>query len=198
MTVNQFAQVLDNIDQINAQDPNSEVVDGEAQPKALIYGRRMSRCLADHWPDADELLQIAVRAQHIKRWTVPRSEFEQGKAGYLKWRKSLGVFHAELTQQLMLDQGYKRDQAEQTAAMIRKEKLKTSPATQTLEDVACLVFLAHYLEPFATKHSAEKNIDIIRKTWKKMSAKGHQLALAITLPEHLSALVEQALAMDWQ
>jgi hypothetical protein len=193
MTQSPLASVLDAIDHINQQDPNKEIHDGQEYPKELIYGHRMTTCLTEHWPDADEQLQIAVRAQHIKRWSIPRADFEQGRNGYLKWRKAQGEMHAQLAAQLMLEHGYNDEQAAQTASVLRKEKLKSNPSTQALEDVACLVFLEHYFEPFAAKHSDEKIVSIVQKTWRKMSDKAKEIALKLTLPEHLSALVGKAL-----
>ncbi|REL34529.1 DUF4202 domain-containing protein [Thalassotalea euphylliae] len=186
--------VLDAIDAINQQDPNVEQIDGQPQPKELVYGQRMSQCLHSFWPDSSEHLQIAVRAQHVKRWAIARSEYPEGKAGYLKWRKALGQLHAETASELMLANGYAPADADRTAAIIRKEKLKSNPESQTLEDVACLVFLSYYFAPFAAKHSDEKIISILQKTWKKMSATAQQIALKADLPAHLAALVEQALA----
>ncbi len=189
-----FVKIIAAIDHINAMDPNSELVDGQRVAKELIYGQRMSECLNAYWPKASEYLHIAVRAQHIKRWHLKRSEFAQGRAGYLQWRKSLGVFHAQLTHELMLEQGYQQDEADKTAAIIRKEKLKSNPDSQTLEDVACLVFLQHYFAPFAAKHTDEKVIRILQKTWRKMSEQARGIALSFSLPKPLAELVEKALS----
>ncbi len=186
--------VLDEIDEINRQDQNQEIVDGIAQPKELLYGQRMSECLHTYWPNASELLQIAVRAQHLKRWHIARKEYPMGKAGYYAWRTALGVFHAETAQELMLSKGYSEQEANQTASMLKKERLKSNPDAQTLEDVACLVFLMHYFGPFAEKHSNEKIISIVQKTWKKMSDQAKDIALSLTLPPHLGKLVAQALS----
>ncbi len=182
------------IDEINAQDPNTTNVDGKEQPKELLYGLYMTQCIEQYWPDANELLQIAVRAQHIKRWHLKRTEFPQGKAGYLKWRVEQGKFHAQLTKSIMLEQGYSEDEAETTAKILRKEKLKSNADTQTLEDVACLVFLQYYFDDFAAKHTEEKIIRILQLTWRKMSDKAHDIALSLTLPDHLAVLVGKALA----
>lgn len=187
-------QVIEKIDAINNQDPNMELVDGQPIAKELIYGQRMSACLNQYCSDANDYLQIAVRAQHIKRWAIARKEYPEGKAGYLKWRKALGVMHAQTAKQLMLESSYSEDEAEQTAAIVRKERLKSNPDSQALEDVACLVFLSHYFSPFAAKHSDEKVISIVQKTWKKMSVKAQNIALTLTLPEHLAKLVEKALS----
>ncbi len=195
-------KVLSAIDNINQIDSNTTTVEGIKYPKELLYGQRMSQCLAQNWIDASELLQIAVRAQHIKRWHLKRTEFEQGKTGYYQWRIALGKFHGELAASIMLEQGYTTEQAEQTATIIRKDlvrqgKAKTNDDSQTLEDVACLVFLEHYFDDFAAKYIAEDNeekiIRIIKLTWKKMSERGHDIALTLPLPKHLSALVNKAL-----
>jgi len=196
-------KVLSAIDNINQTDINITLENGVEHPKELLYGQRMSQCLAAYWDDASELLQIAVRAQHIKRWHLKRAEFEQGKAGYYQWRIALGKFHGELAASIMLEYGYSAEQAEQTAAIIRKDlvrqgKAKINDDSQTLEDVACLVFLNHYFDDFAAQYIAanneEKIIRIVKLTWKKMSKQGHEIALTLPLPEHLAALVGKALA----
>ncbi len=186
--------VLSAIDDINNEDPNQITFDDITQAKELVYGQQMTNTLDLHWPQANELLKIAVRAQHIKRWHLKRAEFDLGKKGYFKWRIALGKFHAELTEQLMIKHDYSEDEAKQTAAIIRKEKLKSNSDSQTLEDVACLVFLQFYFDDFAGKHSEEKIIRVLQKTWGKMSEQGQSIALTLELPEYLSALVGKALA----
>ncbi|MDX1747999.1 MAG: DUF4202 family protein, partial [Halobacteriales archaeon] len=76
---------------------------------------------------------------------------------------------------------------------IRKQGLKRDPEVQTLEDVACLVFLEHYLDDFAEEHDDEKLVDILQKTWRKMSDRGHEAALEVKLGERAQTLVERAL-----
>jgi len=182
------------IDDINRQDPNLITLNNSEQAKELVYGQQMSACLEKYWPNSNEILQIAVRAQHIKRWHLKRNEFELGKAGYYKWRIALGKFHAETTEKLMTTNGYNHEQAAKAGSILRKENLKTNNAAQTLEDVACLVFLQHYFDEFARKHSEEKIIRILQKTWAKMSGQAQSIALTFSLPAHLTKLVEKALA----
>jgi len=191
-------KTLSAIDEINNQDQNTMIVEGVSAPKELIYGKQMSACLEKYWPASDEILQIAVRAQHIKRWHLKRTEFAAGKAGYYQWRIALGKFHAELTEKLMIENGYNKDLAAQTASILRKENLKTNAHSQTLEDVACLVFLQYYFDDFARKYTEKNNeekiIRIVQKTWGKMSEKAHGIALAMSFPDHLAKLIEKALA----
>jgi len=186
------------IDEINSQDQNMISFEGVSYPKELIYGKQMSDCLEQHWPNSSDTLQIAVRAQHIKRWHLKRSEFAQGKAGYYQWRISLGKYHAELTEKIMLEHGYNVELAAETASILRKENLKNNTNTQTLEDVACLVFLQYYFDDFAKKYTEKDNeakiIRIVQKTWGKMSDKGHDIALAMSFPDHLAKLIQKALA----
>ena len=189
-----LSAVLLEIDRINQQDPNTIEVEGQHQAKEFIYSQQMTDCLLSYWPNADEELQIAVRAQHLKRWHLKRAEFPEGRKGYLDWRKKQGQMHAELTQQIMIDKGYSDEAANRVGAIIRKEKLKSNPQSQTLEDVACLVFLMHYFDDFAQKYPEDKIISIVQKTWRKMSDQGHQIALKLTLPVHLAKLVEKALS----
>jgi hypothetical protein len=198
MTQENLNKTLSAIDDINRQDPNLIEVNNYQQPKELVYGQQMTDCLNQYWPSANELLQIAVRAQHIKRWQLKRTEFPDGKAGYYQWRIAQGKFHAELTASIMLEQGYSDDDAQKCASIIRKENLKTNLDSQTLEDVACLVFLMHYFDEFAAKYTLNDNeakiIRIVQLTWKKMSDKAHDIALSLTLPEHLAKIVAKALA----
>jgi hypothetical protein len=190
----QLQNVLEAIDTINKTDINTTVVNGISSPKELLYGQYMSTCLEKYWPNSSENLQIAVRAQHVKRWHLKRSDFALGKKGYLTWRKELSVFHAATAKALMLGHGYSEDDAETTSVIIRKENLKSNSESQTLEDVACLVFLQYYFDAFAAKHKEEKIIRIVQLTWRKMSTQGQEIALSLTLPPHLSQLVVKALA----
>lgn len=198
MTIENLNNTLSAIDDINRQDPNLILSNGRNQAKELVYGQQMTDCLKLYWPQANELLQIAVRAQHIKRWQLKRSEFSEGKAGYYQWRIAQGKFHAELTASIMVTQGYSLEESEQCAAIIRKENFSTNANGQTLEDVACLVFLMHYFDDFATKYIQQDNevkiVRIVQLTWKKMSEEAHDIALGLTLPEHLAVIVTKALS----
>ncbi|MBA6303057.1 DUF4202 domain-containing protein [Colwellia sp. MB02u-14] len=198
MNSSRLTAVHSAIDKINSEDPNKTQVNGFSQPNELLYGQYMTACLEQYFPQSNELVKIAVRAQHIKRWDSKRNEFDEGKAGYYQWRIAQGKFHAQLTKSLMLENGYDENEAELTACILRKEQLKTNEHTQILEDVACLVFLQYYFDAFAAKYTEANNeakiINIVQKTWGKMSDRGHEIALSLTLPDHLAALVGKALA----
>ena len=188
-----LTQVIAAIDLANQQDPNVEMVDGKAIAKEVLYSQRMSNCLQQFAPDASEALQIAARAQHIRRWTIPRSDYPSGRQGYQQWRVYLGKFHAQTTTALMAEAGYTDAMQSRVADLLQKKAIKRDAETQCLEDVICLVFIQYYLEDFAAKHDEDKLIDIIRKTWNKMSAEGHAAALKVTLPVPLTDLIGKAL-----
>ena len=187
------------IDAANGSDPNHETdIDGKVWPKELLYSQRMTDMQQRYAPDADDVMKLAIRAQHIERWKSPRSDYPEGRQGYLKWRTDLYKFHADTTGRLMAEAGYHEDDIERMKMAVGKRKLKVNPDTQLLEDVIDLVFIEHYMLAFAAKHpeyDEEKWADIIRKTWKKMSERGQQFALSgsITLPEPLAPLIQKAI-----
>lgn len=186
-------QVLALIDAENRQDPNQELAEGQHWPKEYLYSCRMSDTLAKFAPNAPEILQIACRAQHIKRWSIPRSDYPMDKAGYKRWRSELAQFHGDVTASLMARVGFDEPEQQQVKDLLLKKQLKRDPLVQTLEDVICLVFIRYYLAGFATRHEESKLVDIIRKTWGKMSADGHAAALQVPLTPAMQALVGKAL-----
>ena len=180
-------------DEANAEDPNTEMVNGQPLPKELVYGQRMSARLAAFAPEAPETVQLAARAQHIRRWEVPRDSYAEGRAGYLKWRTDLYKRHADIAGEIMKDVGYDPGTIERVQTLLRKRGLKTDPDVQLMEDVICLVFLEHYFHDFAPKHPKEKLIAIVQKTWKKMTEKAHEAALALAYPPEDLAVIQKAL-----
>ena len=191
---NLLSEALVAFDAANAQDPNKETHDGQDIAKELLYGQRMSEELQAFCPEASEALQLAARAQHIERWKSPRSDYPEGRSGYKKWRSQLSLFHAQRAGEIMQSLGYAEDEIEKVKYLIQKRQLKRNPETQTLEDVICLVFLRYYFEDFAAKHNEEKIIDIVQKTWKKMSDDGQNAALKINFPEKILNLLKKSLS----
>jgi hypothetical protein len=190
-----FDETIARFDAANAEDPNLE----DGQPKELLYAQRMSEMLGRFAPDASEAVRLAVRAQHICRWKTPRSSYPMNRQGYLQWRTGLYKFHAEMAGTIMRETGYDDEMIERVKAAVGKRGIKVNPETQLLEDVTDLVFLEYYLEGFAAQHpdyDEAKWLEIIRKTWRKMSQDAHDFVLAgnIRLPEALTPLVLKAVA----
>ena len=110
------------------------------------------------------------------------------------WRTFLKKRQAELASQVCADNGLSEEEIERVAHLIRKEDLKSDSETQILEDVACLVFLDDQFAEFEKQHEEGKIIDIIKKTWRKMSDRGHELALQVPMSERCKDLVVQAIS----
>ena len=189
-----FNKVIAAIDALNAQDPNYVIVDGEQFPKELLYSQRMTRQLEHFENEASQELKIAARAQHICRWKSPREDYPMNRVGYLKWREDLKKMHAELMGTILKEFHYTETFIDRVQFLIKKKLIKKDSESQTLEDVICLVFLEFYFEDFAAKHEEEKVIDIVQKTWAKMSDKGHDTALTLPLSDTSLELINKALA----
>ncbi len=190
-----FQHAIALFDAANACDPNLD----EGQPKELLYARRMSDMIGRFAPAASEVAQLAVRAQHIQRWMVPRSSYPMTKPGYHAWRSGLYLYHADTAGQLLQQAGYDEALIGEVKKAISKQEIKSNPDTQLLEDVSALVFIEYYMQAFAAQHpeySEEKWLLIVRKTWRKMSAEAHDFVGkgGIKLPEALLPLIHQAIA----
>jgi hypothetical protein len=186
-----FDEAIARFDAAHAEDPEK---DASGQPAELVYAQRMSAWLARLAPDASEALRLAVRCQHIRRWAIRRADYPAGTAGYRKWRVDEAASHAETARELLEESGYDGPAIRRVQSLLRKEQLKQDPEAQLLEDVICLVFLENYLARFAQKHDEAKLVDILRKTWNKMSSRGQEAALGLKLPAPLRAIIERAVS----
>ena len=176
------------IDSAHAADP---------EQLELSYADSMERWLLRVNPSAEPLLRLAARCQHLERWTVPRTSYPMDKAGYHAWRRGLYIRQAERASALLQQAGYSTAETAAVFTWVSKTDLHSNPGSQALEDAACLVFFEGEIAGFASAHpdyTREKFIDIIRKSWKKMSPAAHTLALTIPLPPAISDLVQAALS----
>lgn len=167
-----FTTAIEQLNAINAEDPNQLEVDCERRPRELVAAERLEAWVLKVNPDASEALRLACRCQHLKRWAFPRSEYPEGRVGYLKWRKDLSKKHAGLAAEVFERAGISDEVRAQVRAINLKEGLKTNPDSQTIENALCLSFLEHEFAEFAAKHEDEKVVDIVQKTWRKMSERG--------------------------
>lgn len=187
-----YARARELIDAAHSADPK-RAPDG--RPAELVYGERVEAWVLRLVPAASPVLCLAARCQHLERWRVPRNSFPEGKAGYLKWRQSLYKIQAVRAKELLLAAGVPAAEADEAAAWVSKSAMKTNAGSQALEDAACLVFLENEIEEFAAQHAAyprEKFVDILQKTWRKMSPAAQKAALGLDLPPAIGALVREA------
>jgi len=181
-----FDAVVRAIDRANADDPRA--------PRETEYSRRMAEWAVRLRPDASPELLLAVRAQHVRRWSIPRESFPEGRVGYLNWRERLKKMHADVLGEAMAQAGYADASVQKARSLILRKNHAADPEGQTLEDAACLVFLETEFVEFAGKTPDDKVVDILRKTWEKMSAQAREAALKLSLGDREKALVGRALS----
>jgi len=194
MTSDRFAAALAAIDSLHRQDPRRETVGGAELPAELMYAQRLTAWLEKLAPDADEIVRLAVRGQHLRRWQLPRDAYPLDRVGYLQWRTELKNLHADELGEILRAAGYDNDAIRRAQSLVKKERLKQDAEPQLLEDAVCLVFLEFEFSDFAVNHEREKLIGIVQKTWGKMSERGRQFALQLKLSPPCAELVQAALA----
>jgi hypothetical protein len=176
-------------------DPRTIEVDGLVRSRSAVYHERLVATVLELDPQASEPLRLAAWAQHVRRWELPRASYPAGREGYRKWRSAAARMHADVAAEAMRRAGWDEDAIDRVRAIVTKTRLRSDPEVQLLEDAVCLVFLADELEAFAREHDRDQVVEILKKTWDKMSPRGHAVALAraSALPEAVRELVRSAL-----
>ena len=164
-----FDRAIAAIDAANADDPTTIVVRGEERPKELAHAELVSGWVVVLRPDASEALRLAARAHHLRRWTVPRTSYPTGRAGYLRWRRDLHEQHAREVGEIVASVGYDDATIARVQDLVRKRGLGRDQEVQTLEDALCLVFLETQFDDLAARMDPEKLDGVVDKTLKKMS-----------------------------
>lgn len=186
-------KAIERFNAINAEDPIKVLASGKEVPRELLAAERLESWVLRLEPQASDALRLAARSQHLRRWSVPRGDYPEGRVGYLKWRKDLSKMHADLASDVLRGLGAPEALISALRALNLKEGLKLNPETQTIEDALCLSFLEHEFAEFAEKHEDDKVIDIVQKTWRKMSERAHAAALSLPLEGRAKDLVGRAL-----
>ena len=189
-----FTQAMEAFNAANSKDPNFIEVNGFEKPYELVYANWLYEWVMKLNPNAKEELQLAAKCQHIKRWEIPRSKYQDGLKGYTKWKKELAEYHAEEASKILKQVGYDAAVVERVRAINLKKNLKTDSDVQTMEDALCLVTLQYQIEGFSLKHDDEKMIGIIKKTWAKMSDRAKEEALKLSYSERVLSLIKNAIA----
>jgi hypothetical protein len=182
----EFQNVVLRIDAANGADPE-RTPDGVAA--AVVYSERMSTMLTHLVASPSFELRLAIRAQHIERWRIPRATYPSGRGGYLRWRADLARMHADRVGELMREEGCADSSIARVQSIVMKKNRGHDPEAQVLTDCACLVFLEHGLRDFLARTDEAKLVPILRKTWEKMSEKAQRLALGFELEPQARALL---------
>jgi hypothetical protein len=189
-----FNKAIARFDEENAQDPNTELIDGKPQPRELVYAQRLTDWIRKLAPSASEVLLLAARGQHICRWKIPRSSYPMDRAGYLKWRTELKNVHAAKSGAILREVGYDEETVGKVQDLNLKKNFPKDPESRVLEDALCLLFLEHQLAELAERFDEAKMINAIQKSWIKMSPQGREEALKIPMNQRALQLVASALA----
>jgi Domain of unknown function (DUF4202) len=192
--VDRLAAALTAIDAANTDDPNMITVDGVERPKELTHAELMTRWVRTLDPNCSDEQILAARAHHLRRWTIPRASYPDGRSGYLRWRAALKRQHGDDVTAILRDAGYDDESVARVQAIVTKRGLGRDHAVQVHEDALCLVFLETQLDELARKMGDDKTVDILQKTAKKMSPAGLEAARALRFSPPASALLERALA----
>jgi hypothetical protein len=187
-----YTAAVDAIDARNADDPHTIVIDGEVRPKELAHAELMTEWVQRLDPDATEAQLLAARAHHVERWVLERSEYPEGRAGYLRWRRDLSRHHQDVARQVMAEAGYDDATIETVTTIIGKKGLGSDPAVQVHEDALCLVFLTTQFAPVAERLGRDKTVDVVAKTVRKMSPAGIAAAAALDLDDALTSILLDA------
>ncbi|MCG3150241.1 MAG: hypothetical protein PCFJNLEI_03722 [Verrucomicrobiae bacterium] len=183
MNAERFQAAIAQIDAANAADPRGV---------ELPYSQRLSGWVEKLAPAASEALRLAARAQHICRWLSPRDAYPPGRIGYLKWREDLKQFHARKAGEILKNVGYDATLIARVQHLICKRNFPRDDEGRVLEDALCLTFLEMQLAETVTKTGEEKMVDILRKTWRKMTPAAQAIALELPMSELHRSLIVQA------
>lgn len=178
------------IDAAHAADPE-RIKD---RPAEAVYADRIETWVRELVDEPSTALRLSSRGQHLERWAIPRNEFPEGRGGYLRWRSAVHRRQGQRARELLTGIGCEPALVERVAQLVSKTTTKDDPEAQALEDAACLVFLEWELPEFQRAYDRGKVIEILRKTWKKMSPRGRDLAQGLTLPPETQEVVRLALA----
>ncbi|MGH9213526.1 MAG: DUF4202 domain-containing protein [Acidimicrobiales bacterium] len=192
-TDDRLRRALAAIDEANSGDPATLVVDGVEQPKELAHARLMTDWVRRFDPEASDAQILAARAHHLRRWSLPREDFPEGRAGYLRWRTRLKRQHADEVAEILRPLGYDDATIERVQQIVRKDGLGRDPAVQVHEDALCVVFLQTQLADIAAQLGDDKSIDVLRKTARKMSQRGLDAAAQLELDARSRGLLLRAL-----
>jgi len=191
-----FHAAIGRFDEENAADPNMEVANGSAQPRELLYAKRLTDWVLKLQKDASESLQLAARCQHICRWHSPRSAYPMDRIGYLKWRADLKKFHAAKAGEILRETGYDEAMVEQVQALNLKKDFPKNEDSRVLEDALCLVFLEFQYSELATKTDEKKMVTVLKKSWAKMTDQARSEALRLPFSPVELGLIQSAIESD--
>ena len=113
-----FAEAINRFDAANKEDPRSELVDGQPQPRELLFAQRVYEWVQKLVDNPSEELLLAARAHTLRRWSIPREQYPKTTVGYHQWRDVLAQFHAKEAEEILSEVGYPADTIRKIKAFI--------------------------------------------------------------------------------
>jgi hypothetical protein len=188
-----FDRAVAAIDAANSDDPNRvSTADGEV-PLAQLHGQLAFQWVQRLAPWADETVLLAARAHHLRRWELGRDSYQDGRAGYLRWRRDQKMRHARDVALILSAASYDPATIERVQSLIRRDELARDPEAQLVEDGACLAFLATQLDSLGERIDHARLIEVLARTAAKMSPAARLLVRELGLDESSRALLDEAL-----
>jgi len=193
--MNKLSIAFKKFDNYNLQDPVVYSFNNENFPQEYFLALKLYDWVLKLDRNASEELLLASRSQHIGRWQIPRSQYPEGRNGYLDWRRDLAKFHAEKSSEILKEVGYDLKTISRVNELILKKKIKVDPEVQLLENALCLVFLEFQYEDFYPRYEPDKIVNILRKSLLKMDKAGHEHALTLKYSEEGANHIRKALEL---
>jgi hypothetical protein len=187
-----FSEAIKKIDAANQEDPRSEIVDGHAQPRELLFAQRVYRRVEQLVAEPSEELLLAARAHTLRRWRIARDRYPMTTVGYHQWRDALAQFHADEAESILRAARYPVDKIQKVRDFITKENWPEDKEACVLEDADCLVFLETKLPDYIDAWDESKTLRILRRTFRKMTSEGRTQAFQLELGEREKELVHRA------
>jgi hypothetical protein len=191
-----FAAALRRFDEENSRDPNVQLINGKSVPRELAYSEWLSAWVLRLKPQASEALRLAARSAHLCRWAIGRDTYPSNRAGYLRWREALKQFHAQKVAAILAQAGYSQTVIAHVQGLVSKRAFPSDPESRVLEDALCLVFLEHQLADLAEKNPADKVVNALQKSWKKMTPMAQEIARGLSFEPRERALLDRALSAN--
>ncbi len=189
-----FAEAIDRFDEANSHDPRIDTIDGRSVPREQAFAQRVYAWIEQMAADPSAALLLAARSHTLRRWEFPRDQYPTTTAGYHTWRKEIARFHADKADAILVDVGYDAETCDRVKALITRANFPADAEAQTLEDADCLAFLELKLARCVGTWGEDRTVHILRKTLKKMTERGRELAGGLSLPEAAAGVVARASA----
>ena len=187
-----FAEAIVRIDAANGEDPRSELVDGQPQPRELLFSHRVLAWVRRLSDNPSEALLLAARAHTMRRWAIPRDRYAKTTKGYHEWRNELAMFHAEQAATILCECGYGEETVGAVTALITRRNWPADDEARVLEDADCLVFLETKLQNYTDEWDEAKALRVLRGTLKKMTPQARERASQLKLGPRERDLVDRA------